>query len=107
MKWFPIGAACVWGGCRLVRIRRGAHNPAIAYLIEHNGYRMAFIVFGAIQGLVVLVAAQFLRMPPEAWLPAGWEAIKARVQRKVQQSSRDYTPGEMMRSGSFYLLYLM
>ena len=57
--------------------------------------------------MVVLVAAQFLRMPPPGWLPVGWEAIKAKVQRKVQQSTRDYTPGEMLRSGSFYLLYLM
>jgi len=46
-------------------------------------------------------------MPPTGWLPAGWEAMKAKVQRKVQQSSRDYTPREMLRSGSFYLLYLM
>jgi OFA family oxalate/formate antiporter-like MFS transporter len=108
MKWFPdrrglcVGVvAGSYGFGTALTIR------PIAYLIEHNGYRTAFIVFGAIQGLVVLVAAQFLRMPPVGWLPAGWEAIKAKVQRKVQQTTRDYTPGEMLRSGSFYLLYLM
>ena len=108
MKWFPdrrglcVGVvAGSYGFGTALTIR------PIAYLIDHNGYRTAFIVFGAIQGVVVLVAAQFLRMPPVGWLPAGWEAIKAKVQRKVQQSSRDYTPGEMLRSGSFYLLYLM
>jgi MFS family permease len=56
---------------------------------------------------VVLVAAQFLRLPPAGWAPANWEAIKAKVQRKVQQSSSDYTPQQMLRSGSFYMLYLM
>jgi MFS family permease len=56
---------------------------------------------------VVLVASQFLRLPPTGWAPANWEAIKARVQRKAPQSSRDHTPQEMLRSGSFYLLYLM
>jgi MFS transporter, OFA family, oxalate/formate antiporter len=56
---------------------------------------------------VVLVAAQFLRLPPAGWAPANWEAIKASVQRKAPQSSRDYRPQEMMRSGSFYMLYLM
>src|SRR5713226_6593016 len=122
-----IGAGAVYGGCVGVAMkwfpdRRGLCVGLVAgsygfgtaltarpvsYLIEHNGYRTAFILFGAIQGAVVLAAAQFLRMPPSGWLPAGWEAIKAKVQRNVQQSSRDYTPGEMLRSGSFYLLYLM
>src|SRR5438067_4224105 len=108
MKWFPdrrglcVGiVAGSYGFGTALTIR------PIAYLIEHNGYRTAFIVFGILQGLVVLLAAQFLRMPPLGWLPAGWEAIKAKVQRKVQQSTRDYTPREMLRSGSFHLLYLM
>ncbi|PYS68815.1 MAG: oxalate/formate MFS antiporter, partial [Acidobacteria bacterium] len=108
MKWFPdrrglcVGVvAGSYGFGTALTIR------PVAYLIEHNGYRTAFIVFGALQGLVVLVAAQFLRMPAAGWLPAGWEAIKARVQTKVQQSMRDYTPAEMVRSGSFQLLYLM
>jgi MFS transporter, OFA family, oxalate/formate antiporter len=56
---------------------------------------------------VVLMAAQFLRMPPAGWFPAGWATIKAKLQRRVHQSTRDYTPGQMLRSGSFYLLYLM
>ena len=108
MKWFPdrrglcVGlVAGSYGFGTALTIR------PVAYLIEHSGYRTAFIVFGALQGLVVLLAAQFLRMPPPGWLPSGWETIKAKVQRKVQQSSRDYTPKEMVRSGSFHLLYLM
>jgi OFA family oxalate/formate antiporter-like MFS transporter len=122
-----VGAGCVYGGCIGVAMkwfpdRRGLCVGLVAgsygfgtaltilpisYLIEHNGFRTAFIVFGALQGLVVLGSAQFLRMPALGWTPAGWEAIKAKVQRKVQQSSRDCTPGEMLRNGSFYLLYLM
>jgi OFA family oxalate/formate antiporter-like MFS transporter len=108
MKWFPdrrglcVGiVAGSYGFGTALTIR------PVAYLIEHNGYRTAFILFGALQGFAVLVAAQFLRMPPAGWLPEGWERIKTTVQKKVQQSSRDYTPAEMMRSGSFHLLYLM
>jgi MFS transporter, OFA family, oxalate/formate antiporter len=108
MKWFPDRRGlCVGVVAGSYGFGTALTALPIAYLIEHNGYRTAFILFGAIQGLVVLVAAQFLRMPPVGWLPVGWEAIKAKVQRKVPQSSRDYTPGEMLRSGSFYLLYLM
>lgn len=108
MKWFPDRRGlCVGAVAGSYGFGTALTALPIAYLIQHNGYRTAFILFGAIQGLVVLLAAQFLSMPPGGWLPAGWEAIKAKVQRKVQQSSRDYTPGEMLRSGSFYLLYLM
>lgn len=108
MKWFPDRRGlCVGVVAGSYGFGTALTALPISYLIEHNGYRTAFIVFGAMQGLVVLVAAQFLRMPPAGWLPAGWEAIKAKVQRKVHQSTRDYRPGEMLRSGSFYLLYLM
>ena len=108
MKWFPDRRGlCVGVVAGSYGFGTALTTLPISYLIEHNGYRTAFIIFGAIQGVVVLVAAQFLRMPTAGWVPAGWEAIKAKVQRKVQQSSRDYTPGEMLRSGSFYLLYLM
>jgi OFA family oxalate/formate antiporter-like MFS transporter len=53
------------------------------------------------------VAAQFQKMPPEGWLPTGWEAIKAKAHRKVLQSLCECKPKEMLQSGSFYLLYLM
>ena len=108
MKWFPDRRGlCVGVVAGSYGFGTALTARPVAYLIESHGYRSAFIIFGAIQGVVVLVAAQFLRMPPAGWLPAGWEAIKAKIQRKVYQSSRDYTPGEMLRSGSFYLLYLM
>jgi OFA family oxalate/formate antiporter-like MFS transporter len=122
-----IGAGAVYGGCVGVVMkwfpdRRGLCVGIVAgsygfgtaltalpidHMIRSSGYRSAFTTFGIIQGVVVLVAAQFIKMPPTGWLPAGWEAIKARVQRKVQQSMCDCTPREMLRSGSFYLLYLM
>ena len=92
---------------RLIRVRNRAHQYTNIKHVEAGGYRSAFIIFGLIQGVVVLIAAQFLSMPPQGWQPAGWEATKAKVQKKVQQSSRDYTPREMLRSRTFYVLYLM
>jgi OFA family oxalate/formate antiporter-like MFS transporter len=108
MKWFPDRR----GLC--VGIVAGSYGFGTAltvipidYLIKSSGYRSAFIIFGAIQGIVVLAAAPLIRMPPEGWLPEGWEAIKAKVQRKVVQSLCDCSPRQMLKSGSFYLLYLM
>jgi OFA family oxalate/formate antiporter-like MFS transporter len=108
MKWFPDRRGlCVGVVAGSYGFGTALTARPVAYLIEHNGYRTAFVIFGALQGIVVLFAAQFLRMPPSGWLPAGWETIKAKVQRKVHQSTHDSTPSEMLRSGSFYLLYLM
>ena len=108
MKWFPDRRGLCVG---LVAGSYGFGTALTGYPIDHmirsSGYRSAFIIFGGMQAAVVLLAAQFLRLPPAGWLPAGWDAIKAKVQRKVQQSTRDYRPREMLRSGSFYLLYLM
>lgn len=108
LKWFPDRRGlCVGMVAGSYGFGTALTVLPISHMIGTSGYQSAFITWGAIQGLVVLVAAQFLRMPPEGWLPAGWEAIKAKLQRKVQQSSRDSTPREMLQSGSFYLLYLM
>jgi MFS transporter, OFA family, oxalate/formate antiporter len=108
MKWFPdrrglcVGlVAGSYGFGTALTIR------PVAYLIEHNGYRTAFVVFGFLQGVVVLLAAQFLRMPKAGWIPEGWNATRLKLQKKVQQTTRDYTPAEMLRRRSFHLLYLM
>jgi MFS transporter, OFA family, oxalate/formate antiporter len=108
MKWFPDRRGlCVGAVAGSYGFGTALTVLPISHMIESSGYQRAFIFWGSIQGLVVLIAAQFLRMPPAGWLPAGWESIKTRLQRKVQQSSRDYSPREMLHSGSFYLLYLM
>ncbi|HEY3103308.1 MAG TPA: oxalate/formate MFS antiporter [Pyrinomonadaceae bacterium] len=122
-----IGAGAVYGGCVGVAMkwfpdRRGLCVGIVAgsygfgtaltalpidRMIKSSGYRSTFITWGIVQGIVVLLAAQFIKMPPAGWLPAGWEAIKAKVRRKVVQSMCDCTPREMLKSGSFYMLYLM
>lgn len=108
MKWFPERRGlCVGLVAGSYGFGTALTGMPIEHMIKTSGYQSAFITWGIIQGLVVLLAALFLDMPPVGWLPARWESIKAKVQRKVQQSSRDYAPGEMLKSGAFYSLYLM
>ena len=108
MKWFPDRRGlCVGMVAGSYGFGTALTTLPISYLIDHRGYRSAFIIFGAIQGLVVLISAQFLRMPPLNWTPPNWEAIKQKIQKRVYQSSCECTPAQMLRSGSFYLLYLM
>jgi len=108
MKWFPDRRGlCVGVVAGSYGFGTALTTLPISYLIDHRGYRSAFILFGAIQGIVVLISAQFLRMPPLDWSPPNWDAIKQKIQKRVYQSSCECTPTEMLRSGSFYLLYLM
>ena len=108
MKWFPDRRGlCVGLVAGSYGFGTALTTLPIASLIETRGYRTTFIIFGAIQGGVVLLAAQVLKMPRPGWAPAGWETIKARLQTRVKQSLCDCTPAEMLRSSSFYLLYCM
>jgi MFS family permease len=64
--------------------------PIAAMLIEHYGWRAAFIVLGVAGGLVLLGCAALTRAPPVA---RGGDTAGLR-------------PSEMMRSRAFVLLYL-
>jgi len=70
-------------------------------VIESFGYEAAFFWFGLIQGGIVWVTAWFLRGP----LPG--EAPVAASTAKVVQSARSFSPGEMLMTPTFWLLYLM
>ena len=108
MKWFPERRG-LWVGVVAGAYGFGTAVTAlpISSMINANGYRVAFAIWGFVQGLVVLTAAQFLAMPPDGWVPTDWEEIKAKVQSKVRQSARNYTSGQMLRTTSFYGLYIM
>jgi OFA family oxalate/formate antiporter-like MFS transporter len=73
----------------------------IRAIIDGPGYETAFLWFGLGQGLIILIVSQFLKAP----LP-GQIAAPSKVQR-VQQSTRQYTPQELLRSPLFWVLYVM
>jgi OFA family oxalate/formate antiporter-like MFS transporter len=73
----------------------------IANLIKASGYETAFLRYGILQGLCVMIFALFLRAPRPGEVPL---AVAA---RRVQQTLRDYTPREALRTGMFWMMYLM
>jgi OFA family oxalate/formate antiporter-like MFS transporter len=101
LKWFPDRRGLAAG---LTAAAFGAGSAAtvrpIGLTIEHFGYETAFLWFGIGQGWVIVLAALVMRFPRPGEVPAP-------VQPRVLQSSRDYTPREMLRSPAFWLLYLM
>ena len=76
----------------------------IQTMIAKSGYAQTFIVWGIIQGIVVIAVSQFMVAPPEGWKPQGWRPSAA-IQES--QSAVSYTPVQMLGSGIFYLMYFM
>ena len=72
-------------------------------MIKSSGYAHTLVVWGIIQGIIGIVAAQWLRVPPDGWLPAGYSPATA----TTTQTKRSYTPREMLQSPVFWLLFIM
>jgi MFS transporter, OFA family, oxalate/formate antiporter len=73
-------------------------------MIKSSGYAHTLLVWGIIQGVIGIVVAQGLRVPPESWQPAAYVANPGQAE---WQSKRSYTPAEMLKSPVFYLLFIM
>jgi MFS transporter, OFA family, oxalate/formate antiporter len=71
-------------------------------MIKSSGYAQTFIVWGVIQGVIGILAAQGLRTPPE-----NYQAATTLPASAAQQTHRSYSPSEMLKSPIFYLLFLM
>jgi OFA family oxalate/formate antiporter-like MFS transporter len=101
VKWFPDRRGLAAG---LTSAAFGAGSALTVFpiqqTIERAGYESAFLWFGLGQGLVVLLMGLVLRAPSVTVpLPGG--------RPRVQQSQRDFTPLEMLRTPAFWLLYAM
>jgi OFA family oxalate/formate antiporter-like MFS transporter len=100
LKWFPdrrglaagLTAAGFGAGSALTVV------PISAY-IQHHGYEAAFLYFGIGQGAIIFLLSWFLSRAPSShkFTPAA----------RVQQTRREYSPGEMMRKPVFWVMYLM
>jgi OFA family oxalate/formate antiporter-like MFS transporter len=101
LKWFPDRRGLAAG---LTAAGFGAGSALtvipIANMIQSSGYEAAFLWFGLAQGIVVVIVALFLRAPA-----AG--EVAAPAAPAVQQTQRDYTPGEVLKTPVFWVMYFM
>src|SRR6202521_3914321 len=108
IKWFPDHRGlCVGLTAGAYRVGTALTVAAIARMIKTSGYAHTLVTWGFIQGLVVMVAALFIVKPPEGWAPEGWKEKEAKLLAHVHHAHRDVTPLQMVRSGSFWLIYAM
>lgn len=104
LKWFPDRRGLAAG------LAAGAYGFGTALtilpiqrMIDTSGYQSAFITWGFIQGAIVMVMAQIFRQPAPGWKPAGWTPQMS----NVAQSTRSYTPIQMVKTTTFWTMYLM
>ncbi len=108
LKWFPDHRGlCVGLTAGAYGIGTATTIAPIAAMMKTSGYQHTFIVWGIVQGVVVLVAALFLARPPVGWTPPGWKEKAAKIKAKINTAAVDMTPLQMLRQPSFYLIYLM
>jgi OFA family oxalate/formate antiporter-like MFS transporter len=115
-----IGAGCVYGTCvgnalKWFGDRRGlaagltaagfgagaaATTVPIIYWIDAFGYESAFLWFGIGQGVVILILSNFLKAPLPGQAPAS-------TKKRIGQTTRDFSPGEVLRTPLFWVMYVM
>jgi MFS transporter, OFA family, oxalate/formate antiporter len=102
LKWFPDKRGLAAG---LTAAGFGAGSALtiipISAFIKSNGYEAAFFYFGIGQGIIVFLLSWFLTIAPEAKKIIGVSNIR------VQQTRREYSPGEVVRRPVFWVMYLM
>jgi OFA family oxalate/formate antiporter-like MFS transporter len=76
-------------------------------MIATSGYQPTFIQWGLIQGVVVLIAALFVKAPPAGWLPRTWTSEAQAAVVKKRQTGLDFTPQQMAATSNFWVLYLL
>jgi oxalate/formate antiporter len=98
VKWFPdkrgLAVGTVAAGYGM-----GAMLTTfpISSSITERGLQSTFITFGIGMGLVGFIAAQFLRAPPDNYVPAGFKAAE----------EKGVGPAVMVRNPIFWLMFVM
>src|SRR5450432_4147918 len=99
LKWFP-GRRGLAAGITAAGFGAGAAITIgpISKMIASDGYEHAFLVFGLIQGGIVFVLGWLLLAAPPS-------VVATAV--KPNQTAHGYTPGDVLKSPVFYVMYVM
>ncbi|VTR97954.1 L-lactate MFS transporter [Tuwongella immobilis] len=91
-------------------------SPLAKWLIAEYGLTGSFVGLGGLFAVVIIAAAQLLRVPPAGYVPppkallanATASGPNATVPAPAnQQSKRDFTPSQMIRTWQFYALVFL
>lgn len=104
-KWFPDKRGLVvglmvggYGGGSAI------FGPVATSLIESVGWRPTFQILGALFFVMGMIGTWLLVNPPTGYQPPGWKP--AQTGAVAQRSIRDYSTAEMVRTPTFYALWV-
>ncbi|MEI6003268.1 oxalate/formate MFS antiporter [Paraburkholderia bengalensis] len=99
LKWFPDKRGLA-AGLTAAGFGAGAAVTVIpiANMISSQGYEHTFLFFGILQGVAIFVLSLLLNKPVTR--------ATAGIKRKFAVSKVDYTPGQMIKTPVFWLIYV-
>jgi len=106
VKWFPAAktgliAGVVVSGFGLASVYAA---PLAKWMMAVWGIQTMMMVLGAGFLVAVVGLAQILKPPPENYLPSGTKQVKS---DKTVNRKENFTPGEMLRTPQFYMVWFM
>jgi OFA family oxalate/formate antiporter-like MFS transporter len=105
VRWFPDRRGLA-AGLAAAGYGFGAFFTSfpIDSMIQSSGPAHTLVVWGIIQGVIGIAAAQGLRLPPE--IDAA-PSVAFATSTAAIQSGKSFTPAEMLKSPVFYLMFVM
>ncbi len=111
----PTPAALKWFGPHkrglVAGLVVGGYGGAALYigwlgqkLIDSYGITGSFVALGILFAVVVVIAAQMLKIPPVGYTPP---VVVSKRESHATEKTHDWEAGEMMRTWQFYALVLM
>jgi len=103
-KWFPdargLAVGLAVGGYGAGSAIFGPLSSKV--LLPDYGWRTTFMILGGVFFIMTMIGSFLLKNPP-----AGYSPSRASTSTTaVKSTSRDFAPGEVLRTGNFYCLWL-
>ncbi len=108
LKWFGphkrgLVAGLVVGGYGGAALYIG---PLAQYLIDHYGITGSFVGLGILFAVVVIIAGQLLRTPPEGYVPPA-PKVAATAKQMAAATKHNWNASEMVKTWQFFALVFM
>lgn len=107
IKWFPPARKGLITGIVVSGVGLAAVyiSPLTEYLLKHTSIPRTFLLLGIGAVVLVVVLSQLLSNPPPGYKPAAMAPVGPARPSAVPRADADWN--EMLRTGQFYLLWLM
>lgn len=105
LKWFPDKSGTMTGAVvTFMGVSGVVFSPVAKMLIGSHGVLPTFKILGIIFGLMIVIAAMFLKNPPPGYKPEGWNPPTPAANAAM---ARDYGPAEIIKKYQFYCLAMI